>query len=328
VSASSSPGALAEQAPDADAIDAAAPAAPAARAWQPLAGIAWMALASTLFALMNVLARLASAHAPWAEVAGGRTIVGALIALAFALSRGKSLRVRDRRLAWARSLCGTGALLCVFYTLGAPSIALGDVVTIGATGPIFVALLSPRLLGERPSRSAWVATALAFAGVALVAGPTLHLAGHLAAIAVLGSLFTAFAMIWLRKLGGAGQPESAEAIALHFSSVASAVLLVVALPGWRTPDGPGALYLVAAGVSGGVAQLAMTRAYALDRAARVGAVGYLGVVLSHVLGAAWLGEEPAANQLLGTLLVIAAGLALALEALRDGRASPGDAATS
>jgi hypothetical protein len=34
-------------------------------------------------------------------------------------------------------------MVFTFYTLGAPAIALGDAVTLGATSPIFIALLSP-----------------------------------------------------------------------------------------------------------------------------------------------------------------------------------------
>ena len=47
------------------------------------------------------------------------------------------------------------------------------------------------------------------------------------------------------------------------------------------------------------------------------AVGYLGVVLSHVLGVVALGETPGPHQLLGALLVTAAGVGIAAEAVRD-----------
>ena len=288
----------------------------------PLAGMAWMVVASALFAVMNLLARLASSDAPWQEVAASRTLIGALVAVSVARWRGAPLAVRDRRLAWARSLCGTGAMLCVFYTLGAPAIALGDAVTLGATSPVFIALLSPLFLGERSGRGLWAATLLAFGGVTLVIGPTFHLAGHLALVATLGALLSALAMMWLRKLGGVGggRPESPEAISAHFSIVASVVAVALAVPGFRAPGLAGAALLLGTGLAGGLAQLAMTRAYALERAARVGTVGYLGVVLSHVLGAAVLGERPSPHQLAGTALVTGAGLLLALAAVRDARA--------
>ncbi|WP_437683753.1 DMT family transporter [Sorangium sp. So ce131] len=316
---SSSQGAVAAHPPGASAIVLAAERdGPAIR---PLAGVLWMVLAQALFAAMNVLARLSSARAPWPEVAASRTLVGAATALGVALARRAPLTMHrgDRRLAWARSLCGTGAMLCSFYTLGASQIALGDAVTLGATSPIFVAILAPRLLGEQSSRGLWLATLLAFAGVALVAGPKLSIAGDVALIATIGATFSAFAMIWLRKIGAGARRASPESIALHFSLVASAVMVALSIPGFRAPDALGLVLLVATGLAGGLAQIAMTRAYALDSAARIGAIGYVGVVLSHVLAAAWLGEIPSAAQLLGTTLVMAAGLWLAAQGLREAR---------
>ncbi|MEP7123949.1 MAG: DMT family transporter [Byssovorax sp.] len=285
-------------------------------------GMLWMALSSLLFAAMNVLVRLASARVPWSEVAAVRTGVGAAVAIGFAVSRGASLTIHDRRLSWARSIFGTLALLCGFYAMGAPTIALGDAVTLGATSPIFVALLSPWLLGERSGGRVWAATAIAFVGLCLVAGPSFHLAGHVAVIATAGGFFAGMAMIWLRKLsaGSGAAKESPEAIVAHFSLVAAAVTLALALPTLRVPDLATALLLVATGLFGGLAQLAMTRAYALEKAARLGALGYLGIVFAHLFAAVALGERPRAVEAIGAALIIAAGLALALGALREARA--------
>ncbi|WP_081426171.1 DMT family transporter [Sorangium cellulosum] len=316
---SSSQGAVAAHPPGASAIVLAAERE--GRAARPTAGVLWMVLAQALFAVMNVLSRLSSESAPWPEVAASRALVGAATALGVALVRRAPLSMErsDRRLTWARSLCGTGAMLCVFYTLGSPQIALGDAVTLGATSPIFVAILAPRMLGERSSRGLWVAILLAFAGVALIAAPRLAIAGETALVATLGAVFSAFAMIWLRRIGASGTRASPESVALHFSLVASAAMIALSIPVWRTPDAVGVALLIGTGLAGGLAQLAMTRAYALDNAARIGAIGYVGVALSHVLAAAWLGDVPSARQVLGATLVMAAGLWLASQALRDAR---------
>ncbi|WP_438030947.1 DMT family transporter [Sorangium sp. So ce233] len=316
---SSSQGAVAAHPPGASAIVLAAERD--GRAARPTAGVLWMILAQALFAVMNVLSRLSSESAPWPEVAASRALVGAATALGVALVRQAPLSMErsDRRLTWARSLCGTGAMLCVFYTLGSPQIALGDAVTLGATSPIFVAILAPRMLGERSSRGLWIAILLAFAGVALIAAPRLAIAGETALVATLGAVFSAFAMIWLRRIGASGTRASPESVALHFSLVASAAMIALSIPVWRTPDALGLALLIGTGLAGGLAQLAMTRAYALDNAARIGAIGYVGVALSHVLAAAWLGDVPSARQVLGAALVMAAGLWLASQALRDAR---------
>ena len=52
----------------------------------------------------------------------------------------------------------------------------------------------------------------------------------------------------------------------------------------------------------------LTRAYALDRAARLGAVSYVGVVLTYALEAMLMHRAPSVMQLTGAALVVAAGV--------------------
>jgi drug/metabolite transporter (DMT)-like permease len=69
---------------------------------------------------------------------------------------------------------------------------------------------------------------------------------------------------------------------------------------------------VGAGVMGGFAQLALTRAYAMERAARVAPIGYLNVVVSAVLGALALHEWPSGRAVAGMALIVAGGLVVTL----------------
>jgi drug/metabolite transporter (DMT)-like permease len=277
-------------------------------------GLVWMTAANSLFAVMAITARLASRSAHWSTVAATRAGIGALMALTFALVRRAPLRTRARGLSWARSLLGTVSMLTTFYAVGSPELALGDASTLFATSPLFIAALSPWLLGEPTDRSLWLVLGVAFAGAAIVAGPHLSFGSLPAASALTASLFSAFAMMFLRKMrtgSNASTPESTEAIALHFGVVAFAVFLGINLFHFRMPDSVDLVYLTVAGSCGGLAQLAMTRAYALTEAARLGALGYVGTVLSLLGAFVFLGERPTVLQVMGSLLVIGAGTALA-----------------
>jgi len=176
-------------------------------------------------------------------------------------------------------------------------------VTLGATTPIFVALLSRPLLGERVGRHVALAVAVAFAGVALLVRPSFAVAWPVALVATVGAFFYALAMIWLRRIGPG---ESHEAIVLHFSLVGLATMVTLALPVWRWPDATGGLALLGAGLGGGGAQLAMTRAYSLQQAAPVSAVSTLGVVITYLLAVPLFGDLPTPWQLAGAALVLAA----------------------
>jgi drug/metabolite transporter (DMT)-like permease len=278
------------------------------RSPQPATGLAWMALAQVFFAGMNVCTRLGARTLPWAEVAAARFLVGLLLALGLARYRHASLRISDGGAAWRRSIYGTLAAICAFYSLASSRIALGDAATLGATAPIFVALMSRPALGEHVSLPELLAVALGFTGILAVVRPSFGLALPVAAVATAGSVFYAVAMIWLRRVGPG---ESHEAVVIHFSLIAFSVFLLIALPTWRWPGWTDSAYLIGAGLGGGCAQVAMTRAYSLHRAAPVSALSGLGIVLTYALALPIFAERPTAWQLGGSLLVIGASLLLA-----------------
>lgn len=274
-----------------------------------------MALAAALFASMNFLARLSSGHAHWTQVACVRAGVGAAVAYAVARARGRPAFVAPTRLMWERSVLGTVAMGCTFYALGRSELPLGDTVTLLNLTPIILALVAPVFLKERSGTRVWGAILVAAVGVVLIVRPTFLFGGARALgpsalvptlAAVLASVFAAFAMMSLRRVS-AGQ--NVEAIVVHFSLTATAALLLVALAARAPlPDAVEALPMVGAGLCAGVAQLAMTRAYAMAHATRVSGVGYLAIPISALLGAALLHEWPTKLAVLGMALVVAGGV--------------------
>jgi drug/metabolite transporter (DMT)-like permease len=274
-----------------------------------------MAGGAVLFAWMNFFARLASSSASWMTVGAVRALIGALVAIAVARMRGASLVAKDRRAIFWRSLFGTSAMLATFYALSSRTLSLGDTVTLLNLTPVFLAVLAPIFLRERTSLAVAFALALSLGGVVLILHPSFAwqdagltrgpAAATTATVAVLASFLASIAMMMLRRMG---PTETAEAIAAHFSLFAAATLSALALFDLRLPTLRDAAFMVAAGVCAGFAQIAMTRAYALERAARVSGVGYLAVVASALLGAAVLGERPTLGAIGGMALVVSGGL--------------------
>jgi drug/metabolite transporter (DMT)-like permease len=300
-----------------------APLAPLA----PLAAAGWMLLACALFALMNVCAKYASRRVPWHEVAGFRAAFGALVIFGFARARGVSLIVHDRATQWRRTIAGTCAMAFGFFALS--RLPMGDSVTLANLTPLLVAIASRRVLDERAGGSLGASAALGFVGVSLVAGAQLH-AGRGAlvgvAAAVAGATCSAIAMMQLRRLGSS---ESAEGVSLHFAQWGAVAMFLAGLGRHVLPTPTELTVLALAGLCGGFAQVAMTRAYGLDKAARVGAIGYSGVVMSQALAVVVFGDVPTARQLGGAALVVISGIVLvggALVEARRGRAAEAVAA--
>jgi drug/metabolite transporter (DMT)-like permease len=266
-----------------------------------------MALAQVLFALMGIGARIGGRDVPWQEVGATRFLVGAMTAYALARARGQSLRITRVGEAWMRSVFGTLSAAGTFYVYAAPGLPIGDAVTLLSTSPIFVTLVSAPILGERVRPSGAVALALGFAGIVIVAQPSFATSGHVVLAGAGAAVASALAMVWLRRIG---QSESSEAIVFHFSCIGFAAMLLVSIPVWKTPSAHDAPALALMGLSGGLAQIAMTRAYALDDAARVSIVSFSGVVIMRLLAAPIFGEIPSPIQAAGSLLVIGSGVLL------------------
>lgn len=280
-----------------------------------------MLLSQLMFTAMNIFSRLGGRGLPWPEVAGARFLFGAVVTVLIARTKGSSLRIVDRKNTWLRSLFGTVASFCFFYSVTSPRIPLGDAITLGATGPIFVALLSGPMLGEKVGRHVFLAVALAFTGVIGVVKPSFQTAADVAAIATFGALAYALALMWLRKIG---PNESSEAIVLHFSVVAAAANLAVSIPVWVTPDATGMALLLGTGIAGGIGQVAMTRAYSLTRAAPLSTLTYLSIVFTYMLAIPIFGERAGGLQLVGAGLVILAGVVLAYDVWREITANRAD----
>jgi len=273
-----------------------------------------MVAAQVLFSAMGVFLRLGARNVPWQEAALSRFAIGALVAYAVARMRGASLHITNKKLMGTRSITGTLSALTVFYVWASPKIPLGDAVTLTSVGPVFVVLLSWPLLKERVGKLVYGAVPIAFGGILLVVKPSFHVAMTLAAVAIAGSFFYSLAMISLRQIG---PNESGEAVVLYFSLFGTLVMTCISIPVWKTPDAISGLFLVLTGLTGGFAQLAMTRAYSLDRAARISALSYLCIIFTNLFAIPVFGSLPGFWQIIGSGLVILSGLIVALSAQRE-----------
>jgi drug/metabolite transporter (DMT)-like permease len=282
----------------------------------PLLAMGWMVFACLLFAVMSLAAKRAMLEVSFLEVATGRALFGAITIWVWARSRGIPLVVHDKRTQWSRTGAGIAAMFFGFFALS--RLPLGDAVTLANLTPLILAVASQRVLGERAGSGLLVAVTLGLLGVALLAGASFSRGYGAPAFvsAVIAAFCSAVAMIFLRRLG---PRESPEGVSLHFAIYAALATFVVGLPWMRVPSFAALVSMVIAGFTGGAAQVAMTKAYGLDKAARVSAAGYSGVVISQILGVLFLHEVPGIRQLGGAALVVMSGLFLVGGALRERR---------
>ncbi len=206
------------------------------------------------------------------------------------------------------------ATLCFFSAIFL--MPLAEAVAIQFTSPMITALLSAIFLGERTSKFIWIATLAAFAGVLLILRPNLEVLGWAAVLPLLAAFAFALVMIGNRKVSASGSSLQMQfliaAIAApiliiaatigHFSSVQS---LRVELPD-ITIVARCAIVAVTATVSHWLVYMGTMRASAAQVAPSV----YIQILIAMLLGAVFFGDTPDLISILGSVIIIAAGLFL------------------
>ncbi len=274
----------------------------------PTAGMmpyVWMLSGCFWFSLMALLAHsIGPEECDWQVVAIARSGLATVFALITAIATGARLVFFRPGILWVRSVAGSCSMVATFYAL--THLPASEVLTLTNTFPVWVALLSWPMAGERPTAGVWVAIVCAVAGVALTQKP--HLGGFpLAAWAALfASLFTAVAMLGLNRLRGV----SSLGIVVHFSAVstlfcASAYFIFDRDLGLGKAADWGVLWrLVGVGATAPVGQVFLTLAFRSGTATKVAVVGLSQVVMVMAFEAAAGWNRFDLQEVFGTALVL------------------------
>ena len=162
----------------------------------------WMLSGSLVFTFMGFFTTLLADQVSWQIVALGRSGLAFSFSLVLALAAGARLVLHDSWFLWQRSLAGSVSLVCTFHAL--TCLPLAEVLMVTNTFPVWLAMLSWPLLGEKPGWRVWVSALMGVAGVALVKQPWDNDGWSLDWLPLLTSLVaawsTAFAMIGLNHL--------------------------------------------------------------------------------------------------------------------------------
>ncbi len=269
-----------------------------------------MVLAAALFTVMVGLVKIVRVELSAYEVIAWRS-VSALPLVAWLAWR-TGFRLHGRRAFLWRSISGVVAMTC-FYTatFGLP---LVDLALVHKLQPLMVVALAPFLLGadERPAPGLLWICLLGFAGCAVLLGPGLAVGNVYGLWALGATVASAFAHTFLRSLGQTDRPAT---IVFWFQGVVTiyAFTAVALLDGGvRLPPQHLWAQLFAIGLVGTGGQVAMTKAYGLDRASTVAAASYTSPLFALAGDLLVFGLVPAWNGWLGGALVVTAGLLLIL----------------
>jgi len=283
-------------------------------------GALWMIAAGLGFALMSVCVKATAGAFGSPELVFWRSAFGVLFVLAWlALRRAPAdaprgmTRLAGPHLSEQLRRAGIGfmALVAFFYSLA--HLPMSVAITLNYTSPLFLALLMPWLLGERPERGQYLSVGAGFVGVVLMLEPWQADARAQIVPGLIGlasGFMAALAYVQVRRLGRFAEPEWRTVF--WFAAVGMAGGAVLAslpgLGGWHAPEPEHILPLLGIGLSATLAQLAMTRAYRHGPTAQVAAFAYSTVMFGALLDGVIWKETLSIPAWIGIVLSVTAGL--------------------
>jgi S-adenosylmethionine uptake transporter len=270
---------------------------------------------SFLFATMGVCVKLASVSYDASEIVFYRGLIGAIFIGALVRVRGTSLRTAVPAMHLGRSVSGVAALMLWFYAIA--KLPLATAITLNYMSSVWMALFligGAVLLGASRVDGRLLGTVLAgFAGVALILKPTIAPEQWIGALCgLISGIMSAMAYLQVTALGRAGEPEVR--VVFYFSLCTTVAGGLAALVGGfhahHSLQGVG--LLLATGLLATLAQILMTRAYAIGRTLTNASLQYLGIAWSFVYGVLVFSDPVTLSALAGMLLIVGAGLAATL----------------
>ncbi|MEM8724272.1 MAG: DMT family transporter [Pseudomonadota bacterium] len=221
----------------------------------------------------------------------------------------------------ARGACLALASLCFFSAIYI--MPLAEAMAIGFLAPVLTQLLAGPLLGEKVRPAVFMVSLVALVGVAVVLRPNLALLGWAAFLPLISAIFFALMMIANRASAGQG---SALSMQVFIAGICAPILIFAAagaklsgVPafdfGWPSWDVVArcAIVAITASTAHWLAYIGTSRA----GAAQVAPAIYVQMLVAIIMGWWWFDDRPDLYTLGGAGLIIAAGIYLWRDGLRQ-----------
>ncbi|MCF3642855.1 DMT family transporter [Rhizobium sp. TRM95111] len=292
---------------------------------QPMKGILLKVCSVVIFVCMSTLIKAAGEGIATGQITFYRSAFAIVPIAVFLGARGQlraAFRTDDLAGHIKRGFVGILAMSFGFY--GLVHLPLPEAIAIGYAMPLITVLIAAVFLKETVGPYRWSAVLIGLTGVLIITWPRLTLfeAGGVgsseamgAASVLLSATLGAIAMVLVRKLV---QTEKTPTIVLYFSLSASVFSLATLPFGWPRLDATALTLLALAGFCGGVAQILLTESYRYADVSTIAPFEYTSIVLGIVIGYTLFDDVPTSTMLIGTAIVVSAGIFIILREHRLG----------
>lgn len=217
-----------------------------------------------------------------------------------------SLRPERLRTFFGRAAISLASMLCGFTSLA--YLTFADATALSFTAPLFATALAAMVLGETVRLRRWSATIIGFIGVLVVVRPGTSDVGIGQILGLSGAFLTAIVILVVKRLS---RTESPDAIVAYMVLLLTPMAFVCALPVWTWPDPWDWPFVIGMGLAGTLGHLAWTRAVAKVDASAVAPYDYIRLVFAILIGIAAFNEHPDTYTLIGSFIIVCAGIYIA-----------------
>lgn len=259
--------------------------------------------AEAAFAAVSAFVKALSATQSFEQLVFFRNVMAFLVLLPWLWRKGPStLKTQRIGLHLLRGLIGLSSMYLFFFTIA--SIPLAQATLVLLLSPFLIPIIGWIWLKDYVSRQTWLAIFIGFIGVFIFLNPLHTSISPIVALAFIAAACAAFAKTTIRKMS---DTESTSKIVFYFSALATFISSIPLLWTWQPIPAENWLSLAAMGGLAVYGQLAMTKAFSIAPAAKIGVFTYSSVIFAAALGYILFDEAIAWHMLWGTLIIMTAG---------------------
>ncbi len=280
-------------------------------------GVAVALLGYFAFALNDALAKILVMNYGVAQVVAIRSVGGFLFLVPLLIrSKSKLFTNVDKPILQliraALTLVDTGLFYaaCVY-------LPLSDVFTFYMAGPIYTTLASHLFLKEEIGWKQWIAILVGFIGVIVALRPSTEIISFAAFFAIIGSISYSLSMVINKKL-----KNTSDINLVSYQSLMGIVGAgALSSFDWRPMTASGVCAMFLLGLIGTAAHLMLTRAIKLTPVSILAPIQYTLLIWGVFLGIVVFGDYPSINIILGSGIIVTAGLLVFYRKSKTGRKS-------
>lgn len=195
------------------------------------------------------------------------------------------------------------SILFVYAIRYAP---LADAVAASFVAPFFITILGAWILSERVGIRRWSAVLIGFVGALVIVRPGMGIIHPAVMLVVLAAAFFAARQVIGRLLADTDKTITT----IAYTAITASLVISIALPFvWQTPTfGITWLYLFALAVAGAIGEILIIKSLEVAEAAVVAPFHYTIILWGTLYGYLVFNELPDYWTLVGTVIIVAAGL--------------------